>query len=88
MKAQQHPPAHAEQPRDARRPSKHGPRGEICAWQTLEALADDRLRIGGPAGERDEAAVHVEGCVRARAAVVVGRGELNLRVVELEGLAC
>jgi len=29
--------------------------------EALEALADDRLRISRPAGQRDEAAVHVKG---------------------------
>ena len=61
---------------------------EETAREALEALADDRFRIGGPAGERDEAAVHVEGRARAWAAVGGGRRELDLCVVELEGLAC
>ena len=55
--------------------------------EPLEARADDRFRIGGPAGERDEAAVHVEGRARAWAAVCGGRRELDFCVVELEGLA-
>ena len=56
--------------------------------EALEAGADHRFRIGRPSGERDEAAVHVEGRAGAWAAIVGGRGELDPGVVELEGLAC
>jgi hypothetical protein len=55
---------------------------------TPELLANDRFRIGGPAGQRDEAAVHVEGRAWARAAVSGGRDELDFCVVELERFAC
>jgi hypothetical protein len=45
------------------------PRGEA-----LEALADDGFGISRPAGDGEEAAVHVEGRARAWATIVGGWG--------------
>jgi hypothetical protein len=56
--------------------------------EALEARADDRFGIGGPAGERDEAAAQVEGRAMACAAIGGGWRSLYFCVVELERLAC
>jgi hypothetical protein len=56
--------------------------------EALEAFADNRFRIRSPTRDGEEAAVHVERRARAWAAVVGGRGETDLRVVELQRLAC
>jgi hypothetical protein len=56
--------------------------------EALESFADNRFRIRSPAGDGEKAAVHVEGRAGARAAVVGGRGDSDLRVVELQRLAC
>ena len=57
------------------------------ARQALVSRADDRLRVGRPAREGEEAAVHLEGRARARAAIGRGRFETDRRVVEFQVLA-
>jgi hypothetical protein len=54
--------------------------------EALEAFADNRFRIRSPAGDGEEAAVHVEGRAGARAAVVGGWLKMDFGVVELERL--
>ena len=61
---------------------------EETAREALEARADDRFGIGGPAGERDEAAAQVEGRAMACAAIGGRWRQLDSCVVELERLAC
>jgi hypothetical protein len=56
--------------------------------EALEAHADDCLGISRPTRDGEEATVHVEGRAGAWAAEVGRRGEADLRVVELERLAC
>ena len=61
---------------------------ERDALETPKARADDCFGIGGPAGERDEAAAQVEGRAMACAAIGGGWRQLDSCVVELERLAC
>ena len=59
----------------------------LASGEVLEALADDRFWIGGPAGEREETAVHVEGRAGARAAIGSGRIKNDFRVVQVERMS-